>query len=408
MLDALVFCYLHPTRGPCFPVQVPSAVLQADHYASRFIIPKSEYFSRPIITMVSSIREDEYLVVSYPTKIEENFYSRNALMFAPVFVFKRGKDFRPFLPVLEKFSSVLIELEKGIALISKSVENARHSEFTNSDESAQGSFYKLFREIFDSFLMKGKCSVVIDGKDAQNCDVQYTVRLDIQRHHVLLVDARAHHVPIKGCFDALRLCCERDNACRIIAPFIDDCRSICHVATCAHMDLKLALRTIQFMHYVGAVHLVEPLLYTSPYILTEQIVKLFEDRELQRECSKFIRYPKGPLLSTTQIFNLYSQFSPHCKLTPYEFLLRNEPLCRKFCLRRFIQFGHVHNFLRCVHKYPVRSQAAPLPVDRMTRQLARKFDGRRSVAELCAWYGLRTSDVIAWCIADEHTTIINK
>lgn len=53
------------------------------------------------------------------------------------------------------------ELQKGIALISKSVENARHSEFTNSDESAQGSFYKLFREIFDSFLMKGKCSVVI-------------------------------------------------------------------------------------------------------------------------------------------------------------------------------------------------------------------------------------------------------
>ena len=145
MLKAILYSEFDNVTGPKLVYQHPPCFLSDAVFdsISDYLITTQE-----LCGSIIRVRASDRQVLSYPLRIEDDKYDRNALLFNVAFAFDADADVAPFNPVLRKLGQQLLvlERERGFLLTS----------------SSRGRLPTIMRRILVGLNESGECAVDAD------------------------------------------------------------------------------------------------------------------------------------------------------------------------------------------------------------------------------------------------------
>lgn len=144
-----------------------------------------------------------------------------------------------------------------------------------------------------------------------------------------------------------------------ILPYINGTNHIARVSAEADVDINLVKQCIQNLAYYKVLCLLPILKYSSVYMCTQNLKNLIKDNELSQACRTYVRLnPENPAPPIRRVFLFYASMTHGISLR--SICQRLNPQNHNIDERKLVIFGMQHNFIRCIHKYPVFTGLDPI------------------------------------------------
>ncbi|XP_072026942.1 GATOR1 complex protein NPRL2-like [Amphiura filiformis] len=363
-LKCIFFSEFHPTLGPKITFQVPEDYISRELFDTVhvYIITKPKLQNR-LITVNALGKK----IIGCPVSIKNAKYSRNALVFNLCFVCDIQTDTVPYEPLIKKLASYLItfELESGYI----------------SDENSKSALPGILSALLKQLNEHGKCSIPINESN--------TIHLKIVPSTKDPSPVLEHHVPMFLADKYSYNFSQWDLTTQQILPYIDGINHVQRIAAEADVDLDLVKICLQNMLYYGVITVVPIFQYSNVYMITPEIDKLMEDKELQEECLEYVAKPGTSPPTVHSVMLLYCSLGP--STTVKDLCMRHDPRALHIDERHLIQFGLLRGLIRRVHQYPVKvvprlEQGGQEERDvqyRNREPLDRLMQGRLNFDEIC-------------------------
>ncbi|XP_077984006.1 GATOR1 complex protein NPRL2-like [Glandiceps talaboti] len=361
-IKCIFFSEFHPIAGPKISYQDPEDYMSKELFDifHVYIITKPQLHNKLI-----TVNALGHKIIGCPVGIENAKYSRNALLFNLCFVFDASATTYPYESVVKKLASHLINLELEGGFL--------------SNEESKSTLPNLLFQLRGQLNTFGKCSVPVNDANIIHLKI---VTMGSEPPMVL-----EHHVPMfledKCTFNSRHL----DLTTQQILPYIDGFNHAQRIAVEAGVHMNLVSMCIQNLVYLGVVTLVPIFQYSNVYAPTPDINKLVDDRQLQKECIRYIAKTGSDLPRFRAVFKLYCGLGPSISVS--DFCARHNPQSYNVDERRLIQFGVMKGLIRRLQKYPIRllstySEAASSRVKPLNRYLR----GDHNYDEICCKAGI--------------------
>ncbi|KAI0207176.1 GATOR complex protein NPRL2 [Lamellibrachia satsuma] len=358
-IKCIFFSEFHTTAGPKITYQVPKDYLSRDVFDSVhvYIITK-QHLQDSIIT----INTCGHKIIGYPVCIENTKYERNALIFNLCFVFDAVTSVLCYEPVVTKLAGYLSTLE-------------RESRFL-SDEDKKQQLPEILTEILENLNQRGTCSIYIN--DSTTIQLKVVASLNeppqVEGYHVPILDPNSHSSLAVSKWDL---------ATQQLLPYIDGFKHVAQIATEADVDIQIVEACIQNLMYYGAIKLISIFQYSNVYTTMAAIKSLVEDKELQKECIKYVA-KRGRTITTKVVLQMYCGL--RAGTTVRDLCIQHNPHALGIDERKLIQYGLMKGFIRRLHKYPIKLPNEP--GSNKLSHLYRWFTGYNSYDEICCQTGL--------------------
>lgn len=379
--DGLIRCIFlsefHPTAGCKISCQVPEDYVSKKIFdaINVYIIPKPQ-LQRCILT-VNALR---LKIVGYPVRIEHQKYARNAFHFNLCFVCDAWARSIQYEPVVKKLSEYLIMMEEETCFLSKEDDNKKRLQ-------------ELFRTVIHD-LNKEKVTTIVEGDTTIYLKI-VTHKPDppvVKDHMVPLLTLEYKTIPIESW----------DLTTQQILPYINGINHIAQIAAEADVETNLVKSCIQNLAYYGVVHLLPILKYSNVYMCTQHLKNLIQSSELTKACREYVSLnpekekSKPPI---QKIFQFYASMTHGITL---------RAICQRLCPqnhnideRKLVVFGLQHNFIRCIHKYPVFTGSVPSGRQKL-------YTGLCNFDEICCKTGMSPFNIEKDIDKDTNVTVIFK
>ncbi|XP_046839800.1 GATOR complex protein NPRL2-like [Xenia sp. Carnegie-2017] len=360
-IKAIMFCEFHPIAGPKIVYQVPEDFISKESFdcIAVYIITKPELQSKVITVNAFG---DKF--IGYPVCITNAKYSRNALLFNVCFVLDESAEVQAFQPVVKKLAAYLtsLELENGFI----------------SEEDSKKRIPAILTTILHGLNEERKCIIPINAVT--------TIYLHLSMTKDDQPEVFNHHVPIFLWDSSIITAAQWDITTQQILPYIDGFQHIKKIAAQADVDINLVRLCIQNMVHFQVVTLISIFQYSNVYIPTPKINNLFQDKQLQEECTNYVarKFRRPPLFR--DVFQLYSGLSAGA--TVRDLCSRYNPAFLRIDERCLIQFGLMKGFIRRLHKFPVLLKPDDGMQASQNERLARWLNGSHNYDEICTETGM--------------------
>ena len=352
-IQCIMFCEFDPIAGPKIAYQSPEDFIGKEQFDSitTYIITKPQLQQRLI-----TIKALDYRFVGVSIGIENDKYSRNALLFNVCFVLEEECAPCKYEGVVKKLAGYLttLELESG---------------FLSKDETKK-KIPAMLDEILHGLTMKGECNIQID-----EWNTIYLKVCSAFLEHPVVQD---HQAPVFLWDKRAIVSSHWDLTAQQILPYINGCNHIQKIASIADMDLNLVRIAVQTLVYYGVVSLIPVFLYSNMYSLNPEINKLAKDQHMQDECVKYVSLDINELPKFRDVFMLYCAMGPG--VTIRDFCARHDPVSLKVDVRLLVQYGLIKGFIHRLNKYPI---LVAEPGSQKLKSLGKWLNGQYSCDEIC-------------------------
>lgn len=312
--------------GPKICYQAPDGYLSAEAFdsISDYVITKPQLCGK-LIT-VTAFR---HRIMGFPVNIENEKYTRNALMFNVGFVFDEATDTTAYEAVLRRLASVLQTLEL-------------ESEFLSRDATKEHLSELLPRVLYD---LNARGEVVSPINDTTTLCLKLYPRLAEPG------PVAEQEVPVRIRDLDVLVAKDWDLTLQRIIPYIDGVNYVKRISILADVDLELVNAALRQLLYYGCVAMIDIFQYSNIYATTPAVGLLLESAELADACTEYITKYGWPRPPFARVFSLYCSFQAGYRTCDVCALADTHGL--GIDDRRFVAFGVIHGLLRRVHKYPV-------------------------------------------------------
>eukprot|EP01137_Pigoraptor_chileana_P022833 Opistho-2@88196 len=394
-LRGIFFSEFHHVTGPMLTWQVPDGYISQEVFEalSEYIITKPQLCHKPVAIVAQG-----HKIMGFPISIENKKYKRNVLQFNICFVFKTDADACAYELAVRKTARYLQALELECEFIFK--------------PETKPQIQEILTTIFDGLNANGEC--IIPVNDAN------TMYLKLFPARFTPSPVRDHEVPFPvRLLDSFAID-KWDLSMQQILPFVDGVNHVKKIATKADMDISIVRRCVEHFVYYGIVKMIDIFQYSSVYTVTGLITQLVNEEdadsrdgrtlaEVRKECVAFVTRNGSPSPPFETVFALY------CRL-------RSDQPYREFCMesslpslgideRRFVQYGLISGFLRCIHPYPVRLALPSASADTgavLPKIVRRMLDGTKSYNEICCAANESHESLDRMLREDPQTVVIFK
>eukprot|EP00112_Aurelia_sp_Birch-Aquarium-sp1_P008521 Seg1942.3 transcript_id=Seg1942.3/GoldUCD/mRNA.D3Y31 product="GATOR complex protein NPRL2" protein_id=Seg1942.3/GoldUCD/D3Y31 len=325
-IQCIMFCEFDPVAGPRIAYQSPEDFIGKAQFDSiaPYVITKPQ-LQQTLITLNAF----DYKFLGCSVGIANAKYTRNALLFNVCFVLDEEICTARYEGVVKKLTAYITTLEQESGFISQ--------------EETKNKIPSMLNEILHGLNQKGECNIKIDGSN--------TIFLQLvkgQGNPPVVLD---HHVPV-FLWDKREVSATHwDLTAQQILLFINGCNHVQKIAAEADMDLNLVRSAVQTLLYYGVITLIPVFLYSNMYALTPEINKLFNDKDMQKDCIKWVADDAMSLPRFRNVFMLYCAMGPG--ITIKDLCARHDMTELSVNPRLLVQYGLIKNFIHKLNKYPV-------------------------------------------------------
>eukprot|EP01134_Creolimax_fragrantissima_P004451 CFRG4451T1 len=339
---------------------------EAFDHLNDLILPKPALCHRLITAYAKDVT-----IVGFPVCIESHKYKRNKLLFNFGFAFSASTYTDQFEPVCRKIAKYLRELEL-------------RNEFLSNTET-KNLLPRFMVKLREGLLTTGQCSFQINEWCLIYVHLSVTLPEppNVWDFYVPVLIGNGHHTTEQ----------EVDGTLKRVLRYIDGTNHVSAIAHKATVDTALVRKCIQHLVYYQVCVLVDIFQYSNVYIPTPLLNSLYNDGQLQEDCSRYISKSEAELVPASAYFLLYTKLSAKKNIS--SFCEENAKLLTDVIVERLIQFGLVFGLLRRLRRWPVLLQPDGIQekdsesVSTLPRQLTRMFNGTMSFDEIC--YRLKIS-----------------
>lgn len=374
-IESIFFCQFDPKEGPQITDQVPenkyTVISDSFHFIQNYLIPREE-LQQKLIT----VKAFGFKILGCPVHVKSPIYSRNAFIFNVCFVFKPNANTSCYEWVLKKLVQYFTVLEIESNYLS-AISDGVLKEKTPTKE-----YYTSLKDVLEQVLHKlntlGCCSIPIDEAN--------TIHLKLMPSYDVPPTVRDHDVPLLT-FELEEYHFQQwDLATQQILPLIDGFKHVSLIAAEAGKDVQLIKALIENLLYFKLVKIIPIFQYSNVYMVTSDIDKLYKCKELQQQFLRDVQMWSKDLPNFDSVIKVFSCFNHGTMATVKQVAMRLQPHKHlNIDIRKLIQFGVVHNFMRRIHKYPIRTagSADVPPLDAVGSQIMKYSDGKHSYDEIC-------------------------
>jgi uncharacterized membrane protein len=214
--------------------------------------------------------------------------------------------------------------------------------------------------------------------DLTSTDESNTINIKLFPTYAPPPPVKAWHVPVSTVQLELLMDATWDLTMQKIVPHIDGINSVRRISELADADYNLTKKAISHLLYYGCLTLVDIFAFSGIYAVTADISSLLADVQMQDECINYIRSSESTKIAFSDVFALYCSLSQG--MTLKKWCMDNFQKLGAIDVRRFIGFGIVKGIVYRVHKYPVATNPASVPVP---AKMAGFLKGGSSLDEIC-------------------------
>ncbi|KAJ8975937.1 hypothetical protein NQ317_010872 [Molorchus minor] len=322
LIQCIFFCEFHPTAGPIISCQMPDNYISKELFdtISVYIITKAE-LQRSTITVTLQ----DYKILGFPVRIDDNRYARNAFHFNLCFVCDSDARTVQYESVAMKFSDYLMAME---------IESNFLSEGRSSSK-----LRPILKQVMAELNIKGECALT-EGPTATHLKV-----CQIRSDPSPVLD---HQVPI---FIKELPQQQWDLTTQQVTPYIDGFNHISRIAALSDVENNLVKACVQNLVYYGVVALVPLFQYGNVYCTTPKLKLLAQNIELQGRCLHYVAKSQRHLPTLRDVFRIYAAMTRGTTIK--DLCMRFNPPNLRIDERKLVQFGVLEEIIRRVHKYPI-------------------------------------------------------
>jgi len=194
-----------------------------------------------------------------------------------------------------------------------------------------------------------------------------------------------------------------------VIPFIDGVNYVARISRLAGISLPLIRQCLAHLLYIGSIKLIDIFQFGNVYAPTPQIRRLADNAPMQLACLSCVTATGCPPPPFEKVFSLYCALNP--AITFREFCQENDLIGSSIDARMFITFGIVNEFIRRIHKYPLRTDTersedlSQVPITKTNLPLF--LNGHHNYDEICTALGI-TPEAADNIISDQSFVTICK
>ncbi|TKR73964.1 hypothetical protein L596_021200 [Steinernema carpocapsae] len=383
-LEAIIYAQFDTKTGPVIRYQVPRPIFDDDRFATfaSAVIPRREMFNKLI-----KVNFSDYKVMGHPACLKHRRYPRGDFIFNLCFVVTKESLFDSmYEPIVQKCSQYLVDLERECWFLSQP--------FTKK------TIRKLMTKIYHGINFAGSCEIPVTKQTTlylKLCPSFHGREPPKISKYMVPIFTRT---PPPITTDHIH---KMDILSQKIVPHIDGVKCIKEIANVIEIEADLVERCVQNLHFYGCITLVPLFMYSNTYVTTERLHTFYKDDTCIKECLRFIKRKKkdkhgnelpGP--GFPQIFRLYASLKTGYTLK--EWVERIDPQILNFDVRKFIQFGLYHGFVRKLSVYPCCRN----PMNKS--RIASFCNGSRPIEDIAIHYRCSPSELLA--MLQMHTDFV--
>jgi hypothetical protein len=264
-LTALFLAEFDNRYGRTLSFQEPALAISPDEFdaISDYLIPKPVLCNRLAVLRCSpnwTSSGRRALVLGWPVCMEDEKYSRNALIFTLGFVFynvaegANGDVIAASAPSLEAASRLSWDLEACarygpvLAKASDHLSTLERESGMLSDTTRKGELARLLPQVLHGLQQHSCCAVAVDG--ANTLQLQLTPRWPAPTPHCISA-VRDHMVPVLVAPAEPSAGCCWDLTAQKLLRWIDGTRHVVAIAAAARADLSRVRRTLGALAHSG-------------------------------------------------------------------------------------------------------------------------------------------------------------
>lgn len=284
-LTALFLAEFDNRYGRTLSFQEPALAISPDEFdaISDYLIPKPVLCNRLAVLRCSpnwTSSGRRALVLGWPVCMEDEKYSRNALIFTLGFVFynvaegANGDVIAASAPSLEAASRLSWDLEACarygpvLAKASDHLSTLERESGMLSDTTRKGELARLLPQVLHGLQQHSCCAVAVDG--ANTLQLQLTPRWPAPTPHCISA-VRDHMVPVLVAPAEPSAGCCWDLTAQKLLRWIDGTRHVVAIAAAARADLSRVRRTLGALAHSGWVRLVDAFAVDNAYAATPRL-----------------------------------------------------------------------------------------------------------------------------------------
>ncbi|KAJ2616507.1 Nitrogen permease regulator 2 [Coemansia sp. RSA 1365] len=362
------------------------------------VIPKLTLFERLI-----TVNTGKYKVMCYPIAVEGK-YVRNVFIFNMCFTFDIDADTKCYGPVVKRVGCLLKELEITNKLL--------------SDPESSRPLKTMMRQLVNMLNAYGEYQIELDLKGLSQPMGLTGISVKIFPHFENPQDIKSHHVPVKMIdFNIAKYKSAQsiyqtqasdellwDLVIDRVTDCIDNVTHVGRISKLTQIREETVIQALKHLDYYGCIALVDIFQFCNVYEPQYQMMDLFRNGWLQRECYNYVtNNSQTDTISLEKLIQLYSTIR-RCK-TVAEWVIENDVNVDQCDVRRLMVFGVIFKLLRRVHCYPMLCEPAtgnasasssthsdsesstdlliPRDSDRLSSRLLRMLDGMHHLDEIC-------------------------
>ncbi|PIA18844.1 nitrogen permease regulator 2 [Coemansia reversa NRRL 1564] len=382
-IKAIFLAQFHPDLGPMVRLSIPEDSCTDSNKIDfnsiqALVIPKLTLFERLI-----TINTGKYKVMCYPIAVEGK-YVRNVFIFNMCFTFDIDADTKCYGPVVKRVGCLLKELEITSKLL--------------SDPESSRPLKTMMRQLVNMLNAYGEYQIELDLKGLSQPMGLTGISVKIFPHFENPQDIKSYHVPVKmidfniakhksaqtiyqtQASDELLwdLVIDRVTEC------IDNVTHVGRISKLTQIREETVIQALKHLDYYGCIALVDIFQFCNIYEPQYQMMDLFRNGWLQRECYNYVTSNgQTDSISLEKLIQLYSTIRQ--RKTVAEWVIENDVDVDQCDVRRLMVFGVIFKLLKRVHCYPMLCEPATgnTTSDRLSSRLLGMLDGTHHLDEIC-------------------------